>query len=441
MKLAAWMICGWIAGNADGAEWTNANITIRSGSEQFIVRGVPPPRATRPDLAEIRTPTKTLRLEPSTLAVACERIKTAFLKEIAAPDQWRGRIFVNIQFTVFTNTPVTIQPFNATAWQYRVTLPDEIETNKLVRAIVNVLLLEQANRQTGPGLAEVPLWLVEGMTRHLLATSSRDLIVQPLTRLTRMDIRADALVEIRNRLRLGPSLTFEQLGQPSPDRLQGPAWELFQASAHLFVSELLKLPDGPQCMQEFLRLLPAALNWQIPFLKAFQAYFDRPLAVEKWWALHLVNVGGMDQWHGWSPAQSGQKLDEILRLPVYIHSFSNSPPQYSQVSVQQFMARWDLGLQRQVFASKISQLQGLRVNAWPSLIPLINEYLRVLDTYLKKAPKTTPAAAAKLRLPPPGLLRDATFLLEQLDARRNDLRQRWSQPAAAPGPGSETAGG
>ena len=54
------------------------------------------------------------------------------------------------------------------------------------------------------------------------------------------------------------------------------------------MGELLRLPDGRACLQRMLAQLPQHYNWQFAFLEAFHARFERPLDVEKWWALSLA---------------------------------------------------------------------------------------------------------------------------------------------------------
>jgi len=52
------------------------------------------------------------------------------------------------------------------------------------------------------------------------------------------------------------------------------------------------LENGRACLREMLAQLPAFYNWQFAFLKGFQPWFQRPLDVEKWWALTVVRLPG-----------------------------------------------------------------------------------------------------------------------------------------------------
>src|ERR1051326_729047 len=67
--------------------------TVNSSSGQFIVRG--------PAIAQLSTnsgigSSGLIQLDPYILAVTCERIKQALLREMTMADLWRGRVYVGI---------------------------------------------------------------------------------------------------------------------------------------------------------------------------------------------------------------------------------------------------------------------------------------------------------------------------------------------------------
>src|SRR5439155_10295094 len=94
--------------------------------------------------------------------VTCERIKQALLRELALADLWRGRVYLEINSTLATNqAPIVFAKPYLDGWQYQVELAPSIERPKLVRGLVQVLLLEIANRNAGLRSAEIPLWLSE----------------------------------------------------------------------------------------------------------------------------------------------------------------------------------------------------------------------------------------------------------------------------------------
>jgi hypothetical protein len=87
---------------------TPAKVTLRSRLEgQFLVKGVPFPPSIAPtrqgSLQALETKTsadwpESVRMDPSTAIVACERIKQIFLQELGLNDQWKGLIEIEIDF-------------------------------------------------------------------------------------------------------------------------------------------------------------------------------------------------------------------------------------------------------------------------------------------------------------------------------------------------------
>ena len=91
---------------------------------------------------------------------------------------------------------------------------------------------------------------------------------------------------------------------PDEAQLSGADGGVYRASAQLFVNELLELKDGPAHLRAMLATLPEFYNWQTAFQSAFREDFPRPLDVEKWWALQVVNFVARDPGPAWTPAVS-----------------------------------------------------------------------------------------------------------------------------------------
>src|SRR5207245_11226468 len=71
------------------------------------------------------------------------------------------------------------------------------------------------------------------------------------------------------------TLFRSRLSDALPDPVPEETWKTFQASAQLFVSQLLLLPAGRATLVEMLYELPNYLNWQSAFLNAYRAQLDR----------------------------------------------------------------------------------------------------------------------------------------------------------------------
>src|SRR5207249_7185664 len=144
--------------------------TVSSSSGQFVVRG--------PAIAQLSTnsgfaDSTLVELDPNVLAVTCERIKQALLRELTLADLWRGRVYLEINSALSTNqAPIVFAKPYLDGWQYQVELAPSIEKPKLVSSLVQVLLMEIANRNAGLRSAEIPIWHSEGDRKSTRLNSS-----------------------------------------------------------------------------------------------------------------------------------------------------------------------------------------------------------------------------------------------------------------------------
>ncbi len=401
--------------------------TVNSTSGQFVVRG--------PVLAQLSTnsefaPSTLIELDPNILAVTCERIKQALLRELTVVDAWRGRIYLEVNSTLPTNqAPIVFAKPYLDGWQYQVEVARLIEKPKLVSGLVQVLLMEIANRNAGLRSAEIPLWLSEGMAQELAHESEAELVVtQPqrnvnlvnLSWQARQAVRRDPLTEARERLQTHAALSFTKLGEALSHAAPEETWKTFQASAQLFVHELLRLPGGRPRLVAMLYELPSYLNWQTAFLDAFRGLFPRLLDVEKWWAVTLTHFTGQDPTQAWALPVALQKLDDALHPPVLISASRKDMPQRVRMTAQRIINEWDYLRQRIVLKGVTAQLFSIRLKSPPELVALVEEYRATIENYLAKRDQIGMARSLP-GLPP----MRADFLvtavirqLEELDARR-----------------------
>jgi hypothetical protein len=366
-----------------------------SVSGQFIVSFTPDsnPYFRRPDAG---TNTDLLRLEPSLLAVSAERFKTALWTEIGfAPDApWSGKIYLALHPAQTTDEEVVIaaQPFIHN-WNYRLELPDLISRNRCARALSAGLLLEIANRRTPVSgrSAVIPEWLADGLARQILAKEETQVILAapaktlngiPQSRIDEKRRGIDPLAGARRTLQNSPALTFEQLCWPDDEQLNGDDGGVYLASAQLFVNDLLALKDGPAKLRALLAELPAHENWQTAFFAAFREDFRRPLDVEKWWALHVVDFAVRAPGPQWTPGVSRDKLDATLAVPVNIRYSSNSLPAYAEISLQSVLQNFEPARQVDIFQTKLRDLDLIQLRLTPDLAPVAAGYREVLADFL-----------------------------------------------------------
>ena len=409
--------------------------SAHSISGQFIVTGAPSSVAGARLAAkpEIATNADLVRLEPALLAVSAERIKASLWRELDLnPNSpWRGNISLALRPAQSTNEDVTIVSERfANGWNYQVRLPDVLPRTRFARAMTGVLLLEFANRNARAHDAEIPAWLIDGLSRQLFADDWRKIILSspdklvnglPVSRTVTTERGLDPLAGARQILRNYPALTFEQLSWPTGEQLSGADDNVYRASAQLFVNDLLGLKNGRAHLRAMLETLPDCYNWQTAFQSAFRENFPRPLDVEKWWALQVVGFAARDPGPMWTPAASRDRLDEILSVPVEMRMASNSLPTHANISLQAVIRNWDPPQRDALLQTKLRDLELAQMRMAAPLAVLTDGYRRALADYLGSGSRA--ASVLQFGRHPPAspskpTVNDTLKKLGALDARR-----------------------
>ena len=361
-------------------------------SGQFVVREANGPGG-KPITLNNDTEAHYVRVDPTLLTVSCERIKHALLTEMDAPDNWHDKIYIDLRHARTLNDSVIIgsEPFGRD-WSYHVSLPDTVEKTRLVTSMVDVLLLEMANRKAGR-CAEIPTWLGLGLSEDILRSSDIELVLKPAklvragvasSMVTTSGTKTNSLAIAHADLQAAPPLTLDQLSWPDEERLEGAEGETYRSSAQLLVHDLLQLRDGHTAMRAFIQELPQHLNWQLSFLHAFRADFGSQLDLEKWWALQLVDFTGRDIFQTWSPEESWDKLDEIIRPTVEVRTKVNELPLRMQMPLQTIIEKWDVPRQMETLKEKSKLLYTLRSRVSQEFAKLVDDYRKTIDIYLDK---------------------------------------------------------
>jgi hypothetical protein len=372
--------------------------------------------------------------DPTVLAVSCERLKTDLFHElrITVPAGDRVHLVLHPAQSGDDQIAITSEHFRD-SWQYRVDLPDAADRTRYVRAMVQVILLEFANRGAEERPAEIPLWLVEGLTRQMLASDGAEIIVPPPRRnvngiiLTSLSINARKerpLDAARIQLRGHEQMTFQDLSWPRDDALTGESGQIYQLTAQVLVSELLNLNAGRDRMREFLSLLPKYLNWQIAFLRAFHSDFGRIMDVEKWWTLRLLRFTAREPAQTWPLDESWRKLEQALHPSVEVRDRTNALPVRSETTLQTVVKAWDRKPQEKTIQAKLFELELMRPRLAPALAPLAAEYEHTLKTYLTKTDKSHSVFTIRKKSALRAAQTNAVEHLDQLDLRRSALQPR-----------------
>ncbi len=385
------------------------------------------------NIAEIATNDVFVRLEPALLAVSAERLRDALMRKLGLDSRapWAGKIYLTLHPARSLDENVAIFPSRfENAWVYHVVLPDVMPRDRLVRTLTSVLLLEYANRNAGEHSADVPPWLVEGLSQELFLENFQETIISapsglvahmPIDRLSQNENTVDHLAGAREVLQDYSVLTFSQLSWPSEAQLSGEDGGVYRASAQLFVDELLSLRTGPAETRTMLASLPRFYNWQTAFDKAFHENFATPLDVEKWWALKTVLFTSESPGAQWTARASQEKLAEILTVAVQYRSASNNLPTYAEVSLQSVIRNFSPDRQRQLLQTKLRDLEMAQFRMAPPLAVLTAEYRNALAGYLGVVPIKRNGQVGNKQVLKVVSARDTIRTLNTLDAQRRSV--------------------
>lgn len=466
------------AATALSAQPANQFITASSYSGQFVareIRGVklwaPSPQEMRVPIAgslaflirEPRSPSSgqsdEVPLAAETIGVSCERIKQLFLLELGLKDEWRGRIDILINpARPEERDPLLTGIYHPDGWNYELELPKTIKSRILVRAVVQALLTELVHRNAGSESAEVPFWLVEGLSAHLQAYNLPTYIIRPNVQSAGYEnLRIEGPAALRAGLRQHAPLTFQQLSWPEQLNVVGQGEAVFCDSSQLLVESLLHLNDGHVCLRHMLADMHNHLNWQTAFLLAFRSHFTRLIDVEKWWDLNCVTFTSADLPEPMTEEKCWQKLQAALDVPVEVRFAPSRPGTPARLTLQEVIQQWSAADALPALQRTIRDLEGLQLfnfrcdvnleapNPPPAasdqqnpgdaqwrmgreLGPLVGRYLSVLAGYIKDS-QTAASVSTKGKLAASHLQAikgEAVRQLNILDQERAVLRDKCS---------------
>ncbi len=425
----------------------DTTMSTQSRSTQFVVISPLQPYTSRlprdnpkdnPNLKDV------IRVSAAELAISCEQVKFGLLLQLDAGDRWKNRVRLHINPQIPPQAPILINSIQFKNglqynWLYELQVPEYVERRKLLRALVQVCLVEIGNRNNREtNTVDVPMWLREGLTEILLnrdgpgiiaeATGIQERgnpqfwILKPGT--TTEKVWKDPFSLVRERLKATPPLSFSDLSVPVDDQIASVGLEHFQSCAHLFTSELLTLPDGSGKLRTFVQNLPHFSHPQFAFLHAFREHFSSPLDVEKWWSLAQFNLISREDNARWPEKNALGKLNEILQPQVQIRLGTDSLPVKETYTIKRLITEVDFEQQRPVLQQVVAQLQQLQWNLPPDLLKLVYDYHITLATYLYnreqlstsgKKSRTVAASTAK------PVVREALQQLEFLEILREDF--------------------
>jgi hypothetical protein len=437
------VIC-WLLAGLFCAQASAEMVTARSYSGQFLAREFKEqslwparaPQAVQTSMGFLLTSKDSsngtneakITLEPGVLVVSCERLKGIFLSELGLPDQWQGRIDLAISSALPEGTEPQLKAGrDGNGWNYELDLPKKVPPNVLELALVQTLLLELINRNAGERSAEIPLWLIDGLSAHLEGYNLPTFILQPDARMASSNVRLEGSSLAREVLSHHAPLTFEALSWPKNSDLSGDGLKLYRACAQLFLEGLIQFPHGKDCLRQMLAQLPQHLNWQTAFLLAFHEHFDQLLDVEKWWELTAVGLSRTDAKASWDEeAQVWKRMQTSLEVPVTVHLNAGQLPVEARYTLQEVIANWPAAEVNTAVERAIAALESMPTRISPGLGIMAALYLKTLQNYLNGCRELAHPQPLG-RNPPPALhlLKANTIQqLNLLDQQRAALRAK-----------------
>ena len=416
-----------------GQAFEEGAFSARSVSGQFAVQGLRSGSISY-KLLPLATNLNYVCLEPNLVAVSCERIRQLVARELGVPDVWRGKVYVVLRAATGSGDQVSVTSTHfADGWRYRLEMPDLVHRRDYMQGVIQTLLLEYANRQAGDRSAEVPAWLVEGLTEQMLNSGEMGIILPP-PRWTKnysppsefLTVkRSNPLAAAHKVLKSAAPLTFQELSWPTDEMLRGASAGAYRANAQLLLTSLIQLREGRASLRVMLERLPRFYNWQLAFLEAFNGYFLRTLDVEKWWALRSVQFSTRDLAQIWGIRESSEQLASTLRVPVRVYESTNALPEYSEVTLQKVVSTWQVEEQQQALQSRLRGLELLESRLAPEIVPIAQNYrgtiLNYLQDHLKgQEPRRTPIGRSVLKQ----IARDMAARLDALDQRLKSATPR-----------------
>lgn len=389
-------------------------------SGQFVVHGSTVPFRPPPDYTNNPA---IIELEPQLIVVTAERTKRVLSQTLRASDEFQDKIHISVLDRAPVGQPVTVvSQVHPDGFVYKAGFPARIEAMQFARGLMQVILLEYANRG-GKRAAELPFWLVEGLTRQVVTAVEPAYVLnrKPMTIET---VGYDRLGTTRSFLETNSPLSAQELSFP---RLAGAGEEArsrFEASAHLLVNRLLALPNGPALMSRFLRALPQTLNWQTAIFAVYKDYFDGPLSFEKWWMMNWLEFRKRQNPEHWPLALTLDRLDALLLSSMEVRAGTNNIPGQRLAKVQEILQSTDFSVQRELLGQKVQQMFFMTVNVPTSVLPLWSAYQNTLDSYLQKRSQLDhqPGLKSEPEQRLQALIKSTINALDELDFARSEMK-------------------
>ena len=304
------------------------------------------------------------------IATRADAIRTALVKILKQPDEWKNKIIIRLVGE--PGSPVPANPIrtqtlivgNNLSYNIFIHLGRGINQDRLRHAVVSTLLYEMMLRTVDPeGLPDkvaLPPWLIAGLEQAVLWHQNE----------------ADRAMY---------STLFQQSGIMTPEEivncrepekeLDATSYAAYQTSCGALVLCLLNQKNGPEGMKQ---LLDQAILGNDDPKNLIKRHFPQlsltPSSLHKWWTLQLSRMATPPLTETLTITETERHLQEALTLVKYDPD-TRTTTTFPLDDLEQANALTDLNRQ---LANVSSSLLNLSRRSFPAYRPVIVEYAKLV---------------------------------------------------------------
>ena len=302
-----------------------------------------------------------------------ETAKHDVLEILGLHDHWQYPIVVNLQPPVSTDTTRPLRQVSLVqtegGWRVQVDVvleKDELKQVRFPELMIRAILLELAYRShppvVGASYAELPSWLVEGLSQamQMRATGS-----SPNAALFRQ------LIENGRLPALGDFL------KSNVDAMDATSLAIYGSCSLSLLDMLKELPGGQAALARMVTGLgdAAPADPVTQLLACFPALGGSETALEKWWTLGVARSSTLDRHLALSVAETDARLAPLLTLPVVTDEKNKTKAEFPLADFKAYLKYPDA---KAALFAQSNELAALLPQAHPLLRPAVLEYQRIV---------------------------------------------------------------
>jgi len=325
-----------------------------------------------------------------------ERTKRELLALLGQRDDWTAPIVINAQY-LRANLPEVprlrvgfAQTGSGLKLQVDLVIDSGVSRPEIRRELLRAVVLEliyraHSNIPAGTVYVSPPDWFLDG-----IPAQQSDLTRDRITAILALPVAS------------GNVLSFQKFMEQRPELLDGSGRKLYRAYAFALVDLLVRSPDGPRKLTQFLLDLPASSN---DALAELRKHFPRLLdsdRVEATWQKQVVRISADQPYRLLGSAETERRLGKMLRLRVLD---GESEKRYELTEFPVFLKN---KMAKKALSSLARDLGALATRSHPVYAPIVADYAgitallvrgKTLDVprRLDRLEKTRKAIAGQMR--------------------------------------------